>query len=167
MGIKLSACVIVKNEEKNLPDWLDCMKAVADEMVVVDTGSTDNTVALAKAAGAKVYFFKWINDFSAAKNYAIEQATGDWILFLDADETFTDAARRVLRQELERFDKDKNVACLLNRLIDVDVDKNNRVFNNSLLPRIFRRSPYIRYRGAIHEQVGNTQGNKKMVFATF
>lgn len=166
MAIKISACVIVKNEEKNMPRWLECMKNVADEMIVVDTGSTDNTVAIAKEAGANLYHFKWINDFAAAKNYAIEQATGDWILFLDADETFTPEAQKILRQEMERFNRDKSVACLLNRVIDIDVDNNNRIFNNSLIPRIFRRSPNIRYTGAVHEQVENRKGDKKAVFAS-
>ena len=72
--MKISACVIVKNEEKHLPKWLDCVKRLATELVVVDTGSSDATVAIAKAAGAKVFHFPWIDDFAAAKNYAIEQA---------------------------------------------------------------------------------------------
>lgn len=165
MAIKISACVIVKNEEKNMPRWLKCMKRVSDEIIVVDTGSTDNTVALAKEAGAKLFYFKWINDFAAAKNYAIEQATGDWIVFLDADESFTEEAQAAFRQEMERFNRDKTLACLLCRMLDVDADNDNRVFNTGLLPRIFRRSPYIRYKGVIHEQLENAQGNKKMVFA--
>ncbi|MBQ1739139.1 MAG: HAD-IA family hydrolase, partial [Clostridiales bacterium] len=106
-----------------------------------------------------------LNDFAAAKNYAIEQATGDWIIFLDADEYFTVAAQKVFRQEMERFNRDKSVACLMCRMMDIDMDNNDRVFNTSLLARVFRRSPYIRYKGAIHEQLENTQGNKKMVFA--
>lgn len=165
MAIKISACVITKNEEKNMPRWLNCMKAVADEIIVVDTGSTDSTVQIAKEAGAKLYHFKWINDFAAAKNYAIEQATGDWIIFLDADEAFTEEAQKVFRQELERFNRDKSVACLMCRMLDIDIDNDNRVFNTSILARIFRRSPYIRYKGPIHEQLENNQGNKKMVFA--
>ncbi|MBR1697010.1 MAG: glycosyltransferase family 2 protein, partial [Anaerovibrio sp.] len=165
MAIKISACVIVKNEAKNMPRWLECMKNVADEIIVVDTGSTDNTVELARNSGAQLYYFEWIKDFAAAKNYAIEQATGDWILFLDADETFTPAAQKVLRQEMERFHRDKSVACLLCRLLDIDTDDGDRLFNTSLLPRIFRCSPHIRYVGAIHEQLENSQGNKRMVFA--
>lgn len=165
MAIKISACVIVKNEAKNMPRWLECMKNVADEIIVVDTGSTDNTVELARNAGAKLYHFEWIKDFAAAKNYALDQATGDWILFLDADETFTPAAQKVLRQELEQFNKDKSVACLLCRMLDIDTDDGDRLFNTSLLPRIFRCSPYIRYAGAIHEQLENSQGNKRMIFA--
>ncbi|ORU00580.1 hypothetical protein D081_1103 [Anaerovibrio sp. JC8] len=165
MGIKISACTITKNEEKNMPRWLECMQAIADEIIVVDTGSTDNTVAIAQSAGVNVYHFKWINDFAAAKNYALEQATGDWILFLDADESFTPEAQKLMREELERFHRDKTVGCLLCRMLDVDADNDYRVFNTALLPRIFRCSPYIRYKGAIHEQVENRQGNKKMVFA--
>uniref|UniRef100_UPI0025EFB51D glycosyltransferase family 2 protein n=1 Tax=Anaerovibrio sp. TaxID=1872532 RepID=UPI0025EFB51D len=165
MAIKVSACAITKNEEKNMPQWLTCMKNVADEIIVVDTGSTDNTVALAKAAGAKLYHFDWINDFAAAKNYAIEKATGDWIIFLDADEWFTDAVQKNVRSELERFDRDKTVGCLLCRQVNIDADDNNRPIPTTLMPRIFRNSPYIRYVGAIHEQVVNSQGNKKMVFA--
>ena len=87
--MKISACVITKNEEKNIVKWLDCMKEIADEIIVVDTGSKDNTVETAKKYDAKVYEIKWENDFSAAKNYAIDRASGDWIIFLDADEYFT------------------------------------------------------------------------------
>ena len=99
--MKISACVITKNEEKNIGKWLQEMSAIADEMIVVDTGSTDNTVNMAKRAGAKVYHFKWINDFAAAKNHAIEQATGDWILFLDADEYFSDETQHNVRNLLK------------------------------------------------------------------
>ena len=122
MAIKISACTITKNEEKNLPSWLKCMQEVADEIIVVDTGSTDATVDIAQKAVGKVYHFKWINDFAAAKNYAIEQATGDWIMFLDADERFTQETQKKLHKELERFDKDKSVAALLCRLLDVNED---------------------------------------------
>ena len=96
--IRLSQCMIVKNEEKNIERALGWAKSVAFEQIVVDTGSTDRTVEIAEKMGAKVYHFAWINDFSAAKNYAIEQATGNWIAFLDADEFFTpvDAKKLIL-----------------------------------------------------------------------
>lgn len=86
--IRLSQCMIVKNEEKNIQRALSWGKDIMWEQIVVDTGSTDRTVELAREMGAKIYHFSWIDDFSAAKNYAIEQAEGDWIVFLDADEYF-------------------------------------------------------------------------------
>ena len=166
MAIKISACVITKNEENNIARWLQCMNACADEMIVVDTGSNDATVAMAEAAGAKVYHFEWINDFSAAKNYALEQATGDWILFLDADEYFTEKSQKKIRAELQRFDRDEAVACLLCRRINIDSGNDNRIISTILLPRVFRNSPCIRYKWPIHEQLENNCGNKKMVFAS-
>ena len=105
----ISACVIVRNEEKNLPRWLNCMSALADELVVVDTGSTDKTVDLAKQAGAQVYSFPWINDFAAAKNYAIDQARGKWILFLDADEYWEEKDFAIIRKTLRDYEHEKNI----------------------------------------------------------
>ena len=87
--ISISQCMIVKNEEKNIRRALSWAKEIVQEQVVVDTGSTDRTVEIAESMGAKIFHFEWCDDFSAAKNYAIEQATGDWIAFLDADEYFT------------------------------------------------------------------------------
>ena len=85
-NVRLSQCMIVKNEERNIERVLSCAKDYAFEQIVVDTGSTDRTVELAKNMGAKVFHYEWINDFAAARNYAIEQASGNWLLILDADE---------------------------------------------------------------------------------
>jgi glycosyltransferase involved in cell wall biosynthesis len=98
MNIKISACTIVKNEEKNIERWLAGVRSFADEIIIIDTGSTDNTVALAKAGRAVVKHFPWRNDFSAAKNFAIEQAHGDWIVMLDADEYFDENSQKKMRQ---------------------------------------------------------------------
>ena len=161
--MKLSACVIVKNEVANLPRWLSCMSKVADEMIVVDTGSVDDTVQLARAAGARVYHFEWCNDFAAAKNYAIEQAVGDWILFLDADEYFTDATLKRLRKDIEHYNRDKQAGLIWCRLINIDKDRKNKVVDTMMQARVFRRLDSIRYRGAVHEQLGNSKGNLRML----
>jgi tetratricopeptide (TPR) repeat protein len=84
--VKLSFCSIVKNEAHNLDRCLASIKPYVDELIVVDTGSTDDTVAIAQRYGATVGHFEWCNDFAAARNYACTLATGDWILTLDADE---------------------------------------------------------------------------------
>ena len=84
--IRISQCMIVKNEEKNIERALSWGKEIMWEQIVVDTGSTDRTVEIAETLGARVCTFPWINDFAAAKNFAIEQCSGQWIALLDADE---------------------------------------------------------------------------------
>ena len=84
--ITISLCMIVKNEEEKLPTCLDCIKDLVDEMIIVDTGSTDKTIEIAKSYGAKVYNFEWTGSFSDARNYSFEQATCDFIYTADADE---------------------------------------------------------------------------------
>ena len=165
IGMKVSACVITKNEEKNIGKWLQEMSLLADEMIVVDTGSTDSTVNMAKKAGAKVFNFEWINDFSAAKNYAIEKATGDWILFLDADEYFTEATRKNVRPLLETNYKKDNVGSIRCRLTNIDVDRKNKIVDAMVQVRIFKNIPQIRYHGKIHENIKNTGKAIGMIFS--
>ena len=164
MSIKISACCIIKNEEANLPIWLANMAKVADEIIVVDTGSEDSSRSIAQKAGAKVYFYDWINDFAAAKNFAIDKASGDWILFLDADEYFTDASLLCLRDVIKKFNAQPRLGAVLCRLTNIDKDNYNRVMDSMLQVRIFRNLPQIRYRGAIHEQLENSKGNMDMLF---
>ncbi|MGO9017677.1 MAG: glycosyltransferase [Syntrophobacteraceae bacterium] len=82
----ISLCMIVKNEEKDLPRCLESVRGLVDEIVVLDTGSEDNTVSVAESFGAKVYHMPWPGDFSAARNESLKKAGGNWILYLDADE---------------------------------------------------------------------------------
>lgn len=81
--------MIVKNEEKNIKKCLSSAKSYVDEIIIVDTGSTDNTIKLCKHFTDKIYYLKWEDDFSAARNYSISKAKHDWILILDADEVIT------------------------------------------------------------------------------
>ncbi len=151
--IKISACVITKNEEKNLPQWLSCVKKFADELIVVDTGSTDRTVELARSAGAAVYSYEWKDDFAAAKNFAIDKASGAWIVFLDADEYFTPTARNQLREDIQLVHGDNRVVALTSPLINIDIDRDNQVLSVMKQMRIFRNKPYIRYVSRIHEKL--------------
>ena len=82
----LSLCMIVKDEADMLPAFLAKVQGLWDELVVVDTGSRDTTVAILEAAGAKVLHRPWRHDFALARNYSLEAATGDWVLVLDPDE---------------------------------------------------------------------------------
>ncbi|MCF8043180.1 MAG: glycosyltransferase family 2 protein [Desulfarculaceae bacterium] len=94
--IKLSAAIIVKNEGKNLPRWLKAVEGVADEIVAVDSGSSDRTVEILEQAGARVYHRDWTG-YSDQRNFLAERCTGDWILMLDADEVINRECRRILR----------------------------------------------------------------------
>ncbi|MGL5271791.1 MAG: glycosyltransferase [Selenomonadaceae bacterium] len=149
--LDLSACVIVKNEEKNLPEWINRMQKIANEIIVVDTGSTDKTISIAKEKGATVYNYKWQEDFSAAKNFALEKASGEWILFLDADEYFTDETIYNVPQYLNKINSDKNIDALLCQLLNVDEDTDNRVINVVQSVRIFRNDANICFQGKVHE----------------
>lgn len=164
--LRLSACVIVRNEEENLPAWLENMQGLADERIVVDTGSTDHTVEIAEAAGAEVYHFTWINDFAAAKNFAIAQATGEWILFLDADETFDARTKRELRPYLEKIQGNPSVAGLITHWNNYDKDDHFRRLGSGHQVRIFRNAPDIRYTGIIHEALDDTHFRPGRVLET-
>src|SRR3990172_9025878 len=82
----ISLCMIVKNEEEHVARCLQSVKDVADEIIVIDTGSTDATVKIARSFGARVSKFKWIDDFSAARNFGLGKATKEWIFIMDADD---------------------------------------------------------------------------------
>ena len=87
MKSTISLCMIVKNEEKLHSSCLESVKIIVDQMVIVDTGSKDRTIQIAKNFGADVYQYPWCDNFSKARNESIKYATGDWILWMDADET--------------------------------------------------------------------------------
>lgn len=151
MMIKVSACVIVKNEAKNLPRWLENMQAIADELVVVDTGSTDNTADLARAAGARVISYAWRDDFAAAKNCALDAAQGEWILFLDADEYFSPRSLPRVREYIRKYQHQPQVVGFICRLINIDSDRQDYFLNETCQARVFRNLPTLRYRGRVHE----------------
>lgn len=149
--------MIVKNEENNIERALSWGKSVMWEQIVVDTGSTDHTVRIAEQMGARICYFPWVNDFAAAKNYAISQAKGDWIALLDADEYMRpeDAAKLpgVLRQLSARgFD---GLSTGWQQL-----DDEGNIFSSGTQVRVFRNDPKIRYRRRIHEQLEATGGRE-------
>jgi len=152
--VRLSQCMIVKNEEANIERALGWARNRAFEQIVVDTGSTDRTVELAEALGAKVYHFEWIDDFSAAKNYAIEQAKGNWIAFLDADEWFPEEDAEKLMSFLDKLHNSQKFSeanIVTFPLVNLDNEmKPFRVFRQG---RVFRNQPDLRYTGAIHERL--------------
>ncbi len=146
---KLSACLIVKNEESVLPRCLESIRTFVDEIVVVDTGSNDHTIEIAHSYGARVYHFPWIDDFSAARNESLRYARGEWILSIDADEVIDAANAAKIRQIITREDI---MAVTVRQCIPQQAD-NIATSYYSEYCRIFRRHPDIRFEGAIHEQI--------------
>lgn len=152
--VRLSQCMIVKNEENNIRRALSWAKEIAFEQIVVDTGSTDRTVEIAEEMGAKVFHFSWKDDFAAAKNYAIEQAHGNWIAFLDADEFFCKEDAKQLIPILEQIMEAKNRPLIhVIRCAWIQIDEKEKPFAISVQDRIFRNMSKLRYRGRIHEQL--------------
>ncbi len=142
---RLTVCLIARNEERFLTKCLGAVRGLAQQIVVVDTGSTDRTVEIAREHGAEVHSFTWCDDFSAARNAALEHARGEWILFIDADEELTPQGRETLAQEL----RVANVMAYRFPLIDVGRENEGRSF----VPRLFRNAPGLFYVGRVHEQV--------------
>jgi glycosyltransferase involved in cell wall biosynthesis len=142
---RLSVCMIVKNEERFLGQCLASVKGLADELIVIDTGSTDLTVEIARGHGAQVGHFEWCNDFAAARNASIAPATGDWILFLDADEELSPAEKQTLPALLAS----NNTALIRLPLIN----SHQGQISKSILPRLFRNIPAIQFQGCVQEGV--------------
>jgi len=142
---RLSVCLIVKNEERFLGRCLKSVGDLASQIVVVDTGSTDRTVEIAKEHGAEIYAFAWCDDFSAARNAALEHATGDWVLMLDADEELSAEGREKLNLAMN------DPAVMAWRLPIVDVGREAE--GCSYVPRLYRNAPGLFYVGRVHEQV--------------
>ncbi|HHV53909.1 MAG TPA: glycosyltransferase [Firmicutes bacterium] len=143
----VSACLIVKNEEQFLGGCLGSLRGVVDEIVVVDTGSTDRTVEIAQAAGARVVHERWYNDFAAARNRSLAEAVGDWILIVDADERLQPGQADKLRQLVANPDADGYLVLIVN----FPDSEESRVTTHRL--SLFRNRPDYRYEGTIHEQI--------------
>ena len=151
----ISQCLIVKNEEENIEHCLGHLKSVVNEQIVVDTGSTDRTVEIAEKMGAKVFHFNWVDDFSAARNYAIGKAKGDWIIFLDCDEYFSEDSVLRLKRYMKIWVKDKNVDGIMCQMFNIDKNNNPIGIVNNISPRIFKNKKYLRYKNRIHEALNN------------
>jgi tetratricopeptide (TPR) repeat protein len=147
-GQTVSLCMIVKDEEAMLPRCLASVAEHVDELIVVDTGSTDRTVAIAESFGARVLHHEWTGDFSAARNVGLDAATGDWLLYLDADEVLADGDGPLLRELIGRTWREAFYLTETNHV--GDLDDGVAVTHNAL--RLFRNRPAYRFEGRLHEQ---------------
>ncbi len=140
--------MIAKNEAERIGAAFDSVEPVADEIILVDTGSTDRTAALASARGAKVLHRKWDDDFSGPRNAAIDQANARWILMLDADERLSPGQENRLRKHLSA-----NVDGWTVRIRSVLGEETGGQLYEHAFPRLFRNDPRFRFRGRVHEQI--------------
>jgi len=148
MGIEISLCMIVKNEEENLQSCLDSVKNIADEIIIVDTGSVDKTIEVAEKYTDKIYHFEWINDFSAARNFSFSKATKEYIMWLDADDTLTDENYKKLLSLKNTLDK--NVDCIFMDYY-VAFNENGAVTAKFARERIIKRSKNFKWINRVHE----------------
>ncbi|HEU4658576.1 MAG TPA: glycosyltransferase [Capillimicrobium sp.] len=150
-GLTMSLCMIVKDEEAMLGQCLAAVRDHVDEIIVVDTGSTDRTVEIAAEHGARVLHHEWTGDFAAARNVSFEAATGDWIVYLDADEVLVDGDGPRLRELTGRTWREAMYLSETNHT--GRLEDGTAVTHNAL--RVFRNRPEYRFEGRIHEQIAH------------
>lgn len=139
----LTASMIIRNEEYFLADCLDSIKDIVDEIVIVDTGSTDQGKKIAESFGARVFDFPWCDDFAAARNESLRHSRGEWILYIDADERVRNTDRKALEKCLTDY---KKVAFTVRFRPYLG-------FTTYREYRLFRNDPRIRFNGYIHETI--------------
>jgi tetratricopeptide (TPR) repeat protein len=155
----LTLCMIIRNEQEMLPDFLSSVAGLWDEFVVADTGSTDASISLLEAAGARVLNFPWGNDFSAARNASLDEAHGRWIIFLDADERPGVELVQQIRALVSDSDAGAATVILRNEWPD-------GTRQDAPLLRLFHNHSSIRFQYPIHEDIStgvrNYLKNKKL-----
>ncbi len=152
--VLFSLCMIVRNEEKMLRDCLESVSGLVDEIILVDTGSEDKTIEIAKEFGAEIFNFPWLDDFAAARNESLKHARGEWILYLDADERISPLNIEKLRKALSEADEKLGaLLCTIESLHYIDED--NQELHRGAYPRLFRNLGYpkIKFTGRVHEQI--------------
>jgi tetratricopeptide (TPR) repeat protein len=149
VGVKLSACLIVRDEEDHLERCLRSLRGVVDEIVVVDTGSQDASKLIAERHDAVISDFVWCDDFSAARNAALELATGNWILWIDADEELVPESlaaihRAIVRPQFGGFDIE---------IVNFTENRSQGEQFRHCPTRLFQKLAGVRFTGRIHEQI--------------
>ncbi len=155
MSERISLCMIVRNEEETLDRCLSSVRGAVDEIVVVDTGSTDSTVEVARNHAASVVIHKWNDDFSEARNLSLSSATGDWILVLDADEELTPESCARLREAVASTSADGLEVTVRSEMPPQDIMR----YEDTKIVRLFRNRKEYRYIMPIHEQIRSSIEN--------
>lgn len=154
--ITLSLCMIVKNEEDVLSCCLNSIKDFVDEIIIVDTGSTDNTKEIAKIYTSKIYDFKWIDNFSAARNYSFSKASKDYILWLDADDILPETEFEKFKQLKTNFPVSFDV---INLKYSVEFDEFHNPTFSFYRERIIKNNMNFKWIGPIHEVIDHNSNS--------
>ncbi|MFN3198000.1 MAG: glycosyltransferase [Bradymonadia bacterium] len=146
----LAVCMIAKDEAEFIAGAIESVQGVADEIIVVDTGSTDDTVAICEALGVKVGYYPWDGSFSTARNASLDMAESDWILCLDCDERLAPESRSVLKSILEAGGPQHLIVCPRLR----NFTRDGTFMGEGFSGRLFRNVEGMRFTGRVHEEVG-------------
>ena len=147
---EISLCMIVKDEEDVIARCLDSVKDLVDEIIIVDTGSTDRTKEIVSKYTDKIYDFEWVNDFSKARNFSFSKATKDYILWLDADDIILETELKKLKQLKEELDGSVDLYQMKYNYI---VDENNVPTLVQIRARLLKRSKNYQWVSKIHEVI--------------
>lgn len=148
--ITISLCMIVKNEEDVLDRCLSSIETAVDEIIIVDTGSVDDTIRIAEKHHAKVYPFKWIDDFASARNYSFSLASMDYILWLDADDIIKPSELEKLIQLKQTFNEAYDIIVMM---YHTSFDAAGRPTFSFPRERLIRRKAHLKWEGAVHETI--------------
>ncbi|MBR6542139.1 MAG: glycosyltransferase [Anaerotignum sp.] len=149
--VRISLCMIVRDEEAVLQRCLDSIADIVDEIIIVDTGSVDKTKEIAGRYTDKIYDFLWRDDFSAARNFSFSQGTGEYLMWLDADDVFPVEGRErflLLKEELE-----KNPCDVMMLLYDAGFDESGKANFSYYRERLLRNCPQTKWMGCVHEVI--------------
>lgn len=153
--VEISCCMIVKDEEKHIKGCIDSLIREVDEIVVVDTGSRDNTVKIAKSFdnNVRVFHHEWKNDFAEARNVSLSLARGEWILYMDADERLNTLGRKNLLRCLAKMPNGADAYNVAIRNFGLESQSDRTIAHIGYAARFFRKIPGIAFEGSVHEQI--------------
>ena len=156
MNVKISLCMIVKNEEDVIARCLDSVSRCVDEIIIADTGSSDRTKEICRDFTDKIFDFEWTDDFSAARNFSFSKATGDYLMWLDADDVVSSENIGLLK-ELKKTLAQKNPDVVMCRYV-TSFDENGPPLFSFFRERLLKRTANFKWEGFIHECI-SPRGN--------